>query len=99
MKSRVLIALLTVAVFGAGYFGRVLVERYRCPVPPPPTLLGEMSTAKKANATASPDHLPDAAKLAAEIERLRPEIEAFRTRMEEIDDETDRDVVALLRPE
>ena len=99
MKSRVLIALLTIAVFGAGYFGRVLVERYRCPVPPPPTLLGEMSTAKKTKATASPDHLPDVAKLAAEIERLRPEIEAFRARMEQIDDETDQAVVALFRPE
>ena len=47
MKSRVLIALLTIAVFGAGYLGRVLVERYRCPVPPAPTLLGEMSTPTK----------------------------------------------------
>ncbi|HTO04205.1 MAG TPA: hypothetical protein VL069_10915 [Opitutus sp.] len=99
MKSRVLIALLTIAVFGAGYFGRVLVERHRCPVPPPPTLLGEMSPAKTVSATTSPEHPHDAAKLAAEIERLRPEIEAFRARMEQIDDETDREVVALLRPD
>jgi hypothetical protein len=99
MKSRVLIALLTIAVFGAGYFGRMLIERYRCPVPPPPTLLGEISPTKKTTGTTSPERPRRAAKLAAEIERLRPQIEAFRARMEEIDDETDREIVAILRPE
>jgi hypothetical protein len=99
MKSRFLIALLTIAVFGAGYFGRILIERYRCPVPPPPTLLGEIAPPKKTDSQGSPERPPNAGKIAAEIERLKPEIETFRARMEEIDAQTDREILALLRPD
>jgi hypothetical protein len=104
MRSRVFIALLTVIMFGAGYGARVWSEHSRCAVPPPPALLGELSattgTATRAHAkVASPERPPNAARLAEEIERLRPGIEQFRARMEEMDDQMDREVVALLRPD
>ena len=103
MRSRVFIALLTAIMFGAGYGARLWMERSRCEVPPPPALLGELSTHPRPAAAqpAAPavQRPPIAAKLAAEIQRLRPEMEAFRTRMEEIDQVADREIVALLRPE
>jgi hypothetical protein len=102
MKSRVFIALLTVVMFGAGYGARLWMDCSQCTVPPAPALLGELTTAKPAAAKAknsNPEKPPNAAKLAAEIERLRPQIEAFRTRMDQIDEEMDQQVLALLKPE
>ncbi|MEO7599983.1 MAG: hypothetical protein ABIV50_13685 [Opitutus sp.] len=106
MTSRVFIASLTVVMFGAGYGARVWMERSRCAVPPAPALLGEISTPKTTGATAAPkpnlgapERPPNAARLATEIENLRPAIEEFRSRMVEIDQQMDRDVLALLRPE
>jgi hypothetical protein len=89
-------------MFGAGYGARLWNEHSRCPVPPAPALLGELSTSKQAMAAtkpASPEKPPNPAKLAAEIERLRPQIEAFRARMEELDAAMDQEVLALLKPE
>ena len=50
MTSRVFIPLLTIVVFGAGYGARIWNERSRCPVPPPPALLTELSTTAAAPA-------------------------------------------------
>ena len=104
MRSRVFIALLTIVVFGAGYGSRLWLERSRCQVPPAPALLGELNTHQPAAvnptakvATTPIERPPIAAKLAREIQRLRPEIEAFRTQMEQMDDQMDREVVAILR--
>ena len=104
MTSRVFIASLTVVMFGAGYGARLWMERSRCAVPPPPALLGELSTPKTTTTAPSakvnpPERPPNAARLAAEIEGLRPAIEEFRTRMDEIDRQMDSDVLALLRPD
>ena len=101
MTSRVFIASLTVVMFGAGYGARLFTERSRCAVPPPPALLGEL-TPKQEPAklkSSTPERPANAAKLAAEIERLRPNIEEFRARMEAMDDELDRQTLALLRPD
>lgn len=101
MKQRVLIACLTILVLGAGYLAGVWTERHSCKVPPPPQLLGELSTAKTATTPAAPKPapVPKAAQLAAEIAKLRPEIEAFRERMREIDREMDQDIQGILRPD
>jgi len=99
MKSRVLIALLTVLVFGAGYFARWWADCHQCQVPPAPALLGELSSRKATPVFNSPDPLPNPAKVAAALARLGPEIEKFRARMGEIDAEMDRETLALLRPE
>lgn len=99
MKQRVLIALLTIVVLGAGFGAGVWTERNSCKVPKPPTLLGELSPVVKSAASSQPAPADKAAELAAEIERLRPEIEQFRQRMSEIDREMDRDIDAILRPD
>lgn len=99
MKQRVLIAILTVFVLGAGYFAGVWTERNSCKVPRPPQLLGELSTGKQAQAASKPATAPDAAHVAAEIERLRPEIEKFRARMLEIDREMDAEIFGILNPQ
>ncbi len=100
MKQRILTALLTVLVFGAGYFGGVWTERHSCKVPPPPPrMLSELSTGRQNAGPAAPAPAPNAAELAAEITRLRPQIDAFRARMEQIDREMDQDINAILTPE
>jgi hypothetical protein len=101
MTSRVFITTLTIVMFGAGYGARIWNERSRCPVPPAPPLLGEISTGNSAAKvkTTPPERPPNAAKIAAEIEQLRPSIEAFRKGIEEMDAEMDRQLIALLKPE
>jgi hypothetical protein len=101
MKTRVLIALLTVAVFGLGYGARLWIECYRCPVPAAPALLGEISTdsSKSINAKASVGPAPNASKLAAQLESLRPQMETFRARIEQMDAELDQELLPLLRPD
>jgi hypothetical protein len=100
MKQRVLIALLTIVVLGAGYATGIWTERHSCKVPKPPQLLGELSTAKPAPANSlESTPAPDTAKLVAQIEQLKPEIEKFRVRMNQIDRELDRDIETILRPD
>jgi hypothetical protein len=98
MKQRLLIALLTIIVLGAGYAGGVWTERHSCKVPPAPALLGELSSKAAPNAKPNPMPPPNAAALAAEIERLRPQIEKFRARIEELDEDVDRGIEAILTP-
>jgi hypothetical protein len=104
MKPRLLITGLTVTVFGAGYAAGLWTERTR-PVPPPPApLMGEFS-AKHASApgktpTPASTRSPlNRAQLAAEIERLRPQIDGYRQRLEALDVEFDRELIAHLTPE
>lgn len=97
MKQRILIALLTVLVLGAGFGAGMWSERNRCKIPRPPRLLGELA-AKPAPAASKKQEAPDPAALAAEIERLRPQIEHFRERMLEIDREMDGEILDILDP-
>lgn len=96
MKQRLLIALLTILVFGAGFAARMWTE-HDVPVPPAPVLGSEFvhpSGDKKA-----PRPPIDRAKLVAEIEAVRPQIDAYRARLEQIDAEYDQAFVAILTPE
>ncbi len=99
MKQRVLIALLTVAVLGAGFVAGRWAERTSCKVPPPPQLLSELSGNKGPAKTEPAAPSPDVAKIAAQLRQLGPEVEKFRLRMLEIDRELDGDIDALLRPD
>jgi hypothetical protein len=101
MKQRLLIAFLTIVVFGAGYFGGVWTERHSCKVPPPPPrLLSELSSKPNAgNVAKQPAPAPNVADLANQIAKLRPQIDAFRARMEEIDREMDQDIDTILTPQ
>lgn len=99
MKQRVLIALLTILVLGAGFAAGVWKERTSCKVPPPPQLLGELSPAKPASKVTAPaSPAPSASELAAQLQRLGPEAEKFRLRMLEIDRELDADIEGILNP-
>jgi hypothetical protein len=96
MQRRVLIALLTVFVFGAGYLARVWTER-QLPLPPPLTPGGEFASSQ----TPAPGPMPpvDRAKLSAEIEQLKPQIDEFRKRLRAIDAEFDHNLQAILTPD
>lgn len=107
--QRLLIAALTVLVFGAGFMARVWTE-YSRPVPPPPVALGsEFSRPpppRAANSKAAPrtpgrerDPAVNRAALIADIEKARPQIEAYRKRLDALDAEFDRELVAILTPE
>lgn len=96
MNQRVFVALLTVGVFLAGYAARLLTEPSQ-PVPPAPAALARefvrpaLSAAEKKS-----DRQLDRSKLVAEIQKLRPQIEAYSTQMQEIDGEFDREFLQIL---
>ncbi|MEI6052002.1 MAG: hypothetical protein WCQ44_04815 [Opitutaceae bacterium] len=103
MKQRLLITGLTVTVFVAGYSAGLWTERTR-PLPPPPApLMGEFSvkqTPAGKTPTSPPARSPiNRAQLATEIERLRPQIDGYRQRLEALDGEFDRALLAHLTPE
>ena len=100
MTQRLFVAILTVAVFLAGYGARVITEP-RVPVPPAPAALAQEYAvhhgAKAADKKA--DRQLDRAKLVAEIQKLRPQIEAYSGQVDEINAEFFREFALLLNPE
>lgn len=101
MKQRLLIALLTVLVFGAGFAARVWTEGERgLPAPPAPgSEFVRAPAAPAGDAKAEPRHGPDRVRMIADIERLRPQIDAYRNRLDEIEAEFQRDFVIVLNAE
>ena len=96
MTQRVFVGLLTVVVFLAGYFTRSLTQRE--PVPPPPAALArELAPGASPNGKVKTDAI-DRAKLVAEIQKLRPQIEAYTAQVQEIYTEFDREFAQLLTP-
>ena len=95
MTQRVFVALLTVVIFLAGYAARVWTEPRQI-VPPAPAALAKEYT--RGVADKKGDHQLDRAKLLAEIQKLRPQIEAYSTQVDEIMAEFDREFAQLLNP-
>ncbi len=101
MKQRLLIALLTVFVFAAGFVARMMTES-DVSVPPPPALGSEFMRSTNGDATHFTEKKPaakpafDRAKLVAEIEALRPQIEAYRARLDAIDADYEKAFVRVL---
>jgi hypothetical protein len=95
MTQRLLVALFTVLVFLAGYGARVWTEP-RQVVPPAPQALAQ-EYARASNGSKKRTET-DRAKLVAEIEKVRPEIEVYRARVDEIYAEFDREFTKLLTP-
>jgi hypothetical protein len=98
MTQRVFVACLTVVVFLAGYAARLWTEP-RQPIPAAPVELakeyarsGSSSSDKKSNGQL------DRAKLLAEIQKLRPQIQAYSGQVDEINAEFDREFAQLLNP-
>lgn len=96
MTQRVFVALLTVGVFLAGYFSRVWTEP-RVSVPPAPAgLAKELVRNEPAASGKKGDRQLDRAKLIAELQKLRPHIDAYSTQVNEIFAEFDREFFQLL---
>ena len=97
MRDRILAALLTLAVFATGFLAGRWHEHHR-PFPGPPgAFMGEFG----ARPGGSPRSVPpvNRAQLADQIEKLRPQMDAFRDRITEIYTEFDRDIEPILTPE
>lgn len=98
MTQRVFVALLTIGVFAAGYVVRMSTERREAVPPPPASLAREYAPAAATTSTDKGKHELDRAKVVAEIQKLRPQIEAFTAQVEEINAEFDREFTAILNP-
>ena len=97
MNPRVFVALLTVVVFAAGYLARLLTEPAPSVPPAPAALTREF--APPAGGGERRQRQLDRARLVAEIQKLRPQIEVYSAQMQEIDAEFDREFLRLLRPD
>ncbi len=97
MRERLLTVLLTTVVFGIGLGAGIWVERHR-PFPRPPgSFMGEFDPRR-----GPPWHNPqpvNRAQLSEQIEAIRPQMEAFKARIDEIYGEFDRDIETVLTPE
>ena len=103
MNQRLLIALLTALGFAAGFGARMLTESGPA-VPPPPAAGSEFVRAGNGANDNRERRAPtysdkERAKLVAEIQKLRPQIDAYRKRMDEISAEFDHDLLPVLTPE
>jgi hypothetical protein len=102
MRQFLAIASLSVLAFAAGYGVRIWVDHTQ-PLPRPPEAFGaEFSAAKPPVATAipvAPDRVLNRAELAAQIERLKPQMETYHTRMNEINADFELNFTAILTPE
>lgn len=98
MRERALAALLTLAVFAAGFGAGMWVERHR-PLPPPPgAFLGEYGAAWRGPGSRVPMPI-NRAELREQIDAIRPQMEAFKERITEIYGQFDRDMETVLTPE
>jgi hypothetical protein len=97
MRERALAALVTAVVFAIGFGAGVWEDRHR-PFPRPPGgVLGEFTSGR-----AQQWHAPqpvNRAQLTEQIDSIRPQMEAFRARMNEIYAEFDRDIDSVLTTE
>ncbi len=95
MKQFLLVAFMTIAGFAAGFGGRVWQERHG-PLPPPPGgFLSEFGVPRPPNHGGPIDR----SELVATIAKMKPQIEAFSSRMSAIDDEFYRNLQPILTPE
>jgi hypothetical protein len=98
MRDRFLAALLTLAVFAVGFGAGTWAERHRPFPAPPAAFMGEFG-AKRSPAPASQEPPVNRAELLEQIAKIRPEIESFRERTNEIYAQFDRDMLTVLTPE
>lgn len=97
MKQRILVALLTVVVFAAGYGAATWMERTRS-LPPTPTPMAEFNRVGTAAASENKKPVVDRAHIVREIDKYRAEIEAYRARLKAIDSEFDDELAKILTP-
>lgn len=98
MRDRLLAALLTLAVFAVGFGAGTWAERHRPFPAPPAAFMGEFG-AKRSPAPPAQNPPINRAQLLEQIEKIRPEIDSFRERTNEIYAGFDRDMLTVLTPE
>lgn len=98
MTQRLFVALLTVGVFLAGYLARSLTDRREAVPPAPAALAKEYARSPASGDGRKTDSQLDRAKLIAEIQKLRPHIDAYSTQLEEIQTEFERELHDLFTP-
>ncbi len=98
MKNVLPTILASIVVFVAGLFAGIWIQRHQ-PLPPPPTgLMGEFRDMPLSGPGGR--HPPrDYAQLRAELERMKPQIEEFRKKVEPIKSDFRDKLKALLNPE
>ncbi len=98
MRDRLLAALLTLAVFAIGLGAGIWTERHR-PLPAPPgAFMGEFGAKRGIGGFVLTTPI-NRAELSEQIEKMGSEMDLFRTRMNEIYAEFDRDMLTVLNPE
>lgn len=99
MRDRILAVLVTLVVFATGFIGGLLAERHR-PLPTPPgAFMGEFGARPGApGGPGGPPHAPpvNRAQLREQIEKIQPEMEAFKAHLVEIYAEFDHDLEPVL---
>ena len=98
MKLRLLIAAATVLVFAVGFGAGVWTQRHRALLSPPIGLLGEIRS-HSFEVHLQLDDPAAIAKINAEIERMKPDIDAFRQKLDVLNEVFRRDFEAILNPD
>ncbi len=97
MKQRLLIALLTIIIFAAGFGAAVWTQRH-CPLLSPPVgLLGEIR-GRTFDVRLQVNDPAAIAKINAEIERMKPDIDAFRQKLDALNEVFHQKFEAILTP-
>jgi hypothetical protein len=97
MKLRLLIAALTILVFAAG-FGASVWTQHHCPLlSPPVSLLGEIRE-RNVDVQLPLNDASTIVQINAEIERIKPDVEAFRQKLDAINHDLHQKIDALLTP-
>ncbi|HEY1847757.1 MAG TPA: hypothetical protein VGG37_01065, partial [Opitutaceae bacterium] len=95
MRDRILAAVLTLAVFAAGFGAGLWSERHR-PIPPPPgAFMGEFGA--RQGKTPKPPAV-NRSELSEQIAKLGPEMDNFRSRIADIYSQFDHDIEGILTP-
>ena len=98
MKDRFVVALLTVLVFSAGLVVGFWGGRQRTLPPPPINFMGEFGGARALYASGPAREPVDRSQLAAEIERLGPQIKFYRAHVQQMDADFEKDLRMVLTP-
>lgn len=96
MTQRVFVAILTVVVFMAGYAARAWTEPQQRIPPAPAELAKEYARTEPSAKDKKNSGQLDRAKLLGEIQKLRPQIEAYSGQVDEINAEFDREFAQVL---
>jgi hypothetical protein len=96
MTQRLVIPLLAVVAFGAGFSARMWTEGDRALPPPPPIGSEFLPTSGEKKPAPRPINR---AQLMTEIEKLRPQIDEYRVQIAAMDADLEKALVALLNPD